>query len=468
MTNFHFAKIVAGVWPMLAKETILSKIINMVDVFRISLSEWFDDNNKKYIDTILKLDNSKTVMLETRWNDSRVKNIYNVTVRKWQEIIADYSEYAQEWIKKLYIDYPHFWELSNWTQIIFEQSDVIMEVKKTEDDFAYCKVTKGWEILQYDRIYIDHKMFGMPFLLEKDKKDILWWLEHWVHIIAASWVKVHEDILSLKSFLAEHHAPDLKIMSKIETLEAIDNLDEIISISDGIILVFDKLESILKDKNITEKEIIQRCKISAKPVIVTYVHWVNTPKYKLCDEKNIKRLAAMSVDSFMIEPLIKEEAPLEMVTNLFEILSKNKPSNKELNLMDFYKKDDFIIRDYIIFNSYRITQELEIKAVVCYTETWYTTARLSSLCPAVPIIAFTKSDATYRFLNSLQGVRWYKISQSFDYENLKRIWKEMIRIIFKWNISLDDKIIIVQANEINQHAKTDMINGVELYKFKNI
>lgn len=68
----------------------------------------------------------------------------------------------------------------------------------------------------------------------------------------------------------------------------------------------------------------------------------------------------------------------------------------------------------------------------------------------------------------LRGVRGYKISQSFSYENLKRIGKEMIRIIFKGNISLDDKIIIVQATEAITDEKTSMINGLELYKFKNI
>jgi pyruvate kinase len=93
---------------------------------------------------------------------------------------------------------------------------------------------------------------------------------------------------------------------------------------------------------------------------------------------------------------------------------------------------------------------------------------LSSLAPMIPVIAFTKNDETYRFLNLLRWVRWYKISQSFDYDNLKRIGKEMIRIIFKWNISLDDKIIIVQANESVKDADSSMINGVELYRFKNI
>jgi hypothetical protein len=68
----------------------------------------------------------------------------------------------------------------------------------------------------------------------------------------------------------------------------------------------------------------------------------------------------------------------------------------------------------------------------------------------------------------VRWLKWYKISQSFNYENLKRIWKEMIRIIFKWNISLDDKVLIVQSNELSDNVKSDMINGIELYQFKNI
>jgi hypothetical protein len=71
-------------------------------------------------------------------------------------------------------------------------------------------------------------------------------------------------------------------------------------------------------------------------------------------------------------------------------------------------------------------------------------------------------------LNVVWWLKWYKISQSFNYENLKRIWKEMIRIIFKWNISLDDKVLIVQSHELNDDVKSDMINGIELYQFKNI
>jgi len=242
MTNFRFAKIIAGVGPILAKETILSKIINMVDVFRISLSEGFSDNNRKYIDTILKLDNSKSIMLETRGNDSRVKNIFNITVRKKQTIIVDYSEYAQEGTDRVYVDYPYFDQVEIGTKITFEQSDIVMEVVQNEEDFVHCKVVKGGEILQYDRLAFNRKVLDMPFLLEKDKKDILRGLEHGIHIIAASGIKQAEDIQLLKDFLSDNQAEKIKIFAKIETKGALENLDSIINISDCIIIVADKIE----------------------------------------------------------------------------------------------------------------------------------------------------------------------------------------------------------------------------------
>jgi pyruvate kinase len=92
---------------------------------------------------------------------------------------------------------------------------------------------------------------------------------------------------------------------------------------------------------------------------------------------------------------------------------------------------------------------------------------LASFRPTIPVIAFTKSDDTYRYINMLWWVRGYKISPNFNYQNLKQIGKEMIRMMFKWSISLDEKIVIVQVNE-SVTDEANMINGIELYKFKDI
>lgn len=157
MNNFRFTKIIAGVSPVLAKETVLSKIINMVDAFRITLSKGYDDNNKKYIDTLMKLDNSKTIILETKGIDLRIKNTCNLPVKKGQKWTAEYSDYAQEGSNRIYIDYPQIGERSEGSIITCQQSQVQLKVKSTEDDTAELEVINGGkgEIFQHDRILFE-------------------------------------------------------------------------------------------------------------------------------------------------------------------------------------------------------------------------------------------------------------------------------------------------------------------------
>jgi pyruvate kinase len=286
--------------------------------------------------------------------------------------------------------------------------------------------------------------------------------------MAPSLVKTRDDIVELKQFLSTKNAGKMKILAKIETEEALENIDDILDISDGLIFVFEKIEKAMKNLKLNEEMLVKKCKVLGKPAVVTFVGKIEKNKYQLINETQLKKFSNMAADAYMLDTLLQEDDPLEMITQLSDTLDKLELKITPQELTKFYANNEFMVRDYIIYNAHRATQEVDVRAMVLYTENGYSAGRLSSLKPRVPIIAFTKNDENYRYLNMLRGVRGYKISQSFSYENLKRIGKEMIRIIFKGNISLDDKIIIVQANEQLNDEKTGMINGLELYKFKNI
>ena len=466
MTNFHFAKIIAGVGPTLAKETVLSKVINMVDIFKISLWGGFDDNNKKYIDTLMKLDNSKTIMLETRGNDVKIKNVLDVILKEKQEIEIEFSEYAQENNQRIFIDAIFLDELEKWQIIQFEQSGVEIKIKSILEDVAITEAIKWGTIMQHDRVIFPGYNYTKPFFSERDKKDILRGLAYGIHVIAAAQVKDKNDLFELKEFMASQNADKIKIFAKIENEEARTNFTEILEVADGIILVREKHDN----KVLHEDTIIAACKEKGKPVVITFAGGFKEGAKKAeIDEKEIQKYSNQSIDCYMLNTFLKEEDTINLITELSNQLEKHELEICKDVKEPFYKENDnFLVRDYIIYNAYRITNEIEVKAIVSFTENGYTSARLSTLSPEVPVIAFTKIDETYRYINMLRGVRGYKISQSFNYENLKRVGKEMIRIIFKGNISLDDKIIIVQANEIVKDEKTGMINGLELYKFKNI
>jgi pyruvate kinase len=127
--------------------------------------------------------------------------------------------------------------------------------------------------------------------------------------------------------------------------------------------------------------------------------------YPLRNNETMEKYCKMAVDGFMIETMIQEENPLDIITEVFELLNKHELNHSDEIAERFENDEDFAVRDYIIYNSYRITKEMKIKAIVCFTDNGYTSARLSALAPKVPVITFTKSDETYRYLNMIWGVK---------------------------------------------------------------
>lgn len=204
MSQFHYSKIIATVGPSLAKETVLSKVINFVDVFRINLSHGFDDQKKKYIDTILKLDNSKTIILETKGAEIRSKNVDNVKAKKGDQLRIEYSEYQDEEKGKLFIDYPEIHDVSTGAEMEFDDSDAVLKVQKNEGDHLICKVVTPGVIQPNKRLTFTGYKPILPFITEKDKKDIIRGIQAGVNILVVSYVKDENNILELREFLFQH------------------------------------------------------------------------------------------------------------------------------------------------------------------------------------------------------------------------------------------------------------------------
>ncbi len=458
---------IAGVSPLLAKETVLSKIINMVDAFTITLSSGFDDQNRKYINTLMNLDNSKTIILETKGHDVRVKNTVDVPLKKGQKITVDFSEYTQDGTSKIYIDYPHLDKLPVGSEISFETSQTVLKVEKQIEDYAECVVveTQNKSVMQYDRVVLAHNEESQSVLSERDKKDILRGMEYGIHVLALSACCNAGHVQNTKLFLKEKNMGDMKVLAKIETEEGYKNLKDIQAVADGIVLIADMIEPFLGKKTIAQ--VVREVRDAGKSCFVKYIKHSSCPDYAFREESLVKDLCAQGIDGLMLEAFILEEEVYPMIDVVLDYMDKYELqlSKKEVKRFDEEKHE---IRDYILYNAYRITKEMDVRAIVCFTENGYTSSRIATLNPEIPVITFTKSSDTYRFLSLIWWVRGYKISQSFNYENLKRIGKEMIRIVFKGNISLDDKVLIVHANESDGEVMQDMINGIELYNFKNM
>lgn len=459
-------------WPALDKETVLSKIINNVDIFRINIWHGDEETKKKYIDMVIKLDSSKTILLDTRGPEIRTRNKEEIFLEEGETIPVVASESFQDSDDVLFIDYHKTSELPIWSTIEIDSGSILLEIVEQNDNGCQAKILSGGMILINRQVEFEGYIPDLPYIGEKDKKHIVWGIEHQVNAISVSYTKSGSDIKVIKSFLNTVQWGHIRVIAKLETVEALADPTSIIQEADGIILNEKKLRILLEDQTAVDKkkkEIMHLCHTIGKPVsIITELETGNEETLET-QKQYIKDNLSIWCDAFMLTRTSAiSQMTVENIIELYEIvnLESNKPIKTNYTLEDIPEDYEQMISDYITFTAYRSAKELPIKAIICPTESGYTPARLSSLKPDIPIIAFTKNDAAYRYMNFLWGVKWYKIAPSFEYTSIKQIGKEIIRILFKWNISLDDKILIVHSS-LEQNTP-GMINGMELYKFKDI
>lgn len=456
-------------WPAIDKETVLSKVVNNIDVFRINLSHGDEETKRKYIDIILKLDSSKTIILDLRWPEIRTKNKEDLTFSKDQRIEIAYSEFFQNNIEQLLIDYPNIQRIPIGTIMSLNNDRVKVEITEHKNDYLVGKILVWWSLRIHNVVDFDNYIPKLPFLTEKDKEQIIWWIDNKINMISVWYLRDAENIGHIKAFLSEHGGKRVKVIAKIETTEAIENFASIVDEADGIILNRSKISILLQHTATptTKEDLIRLAHIYGKPIIISAwmsVTWKDNDHAIATLIEEVK----LWVDAIM---LTKESAvgenPLDTIMMLYELVNDPiyQPSTT-YQLTDINHHDDMLVTDYVMNLAYQASQQLDVKAIICPTESGYAPARLSALKPPVPIISFTKNDEAYRYMNLLWWVKGYKIASTFDLKNVKQIWKEMIRILFKGNISLDDKVLIVHSQWRN--GWPDVLNGVELYKFKDI
>jgi pyruvate kinase len=128
MNHFHNAKIIATMGPAIDKETVLSKVINHIDCFRINLSHGDEEVKKRYVDIINKLDNSKSVLLDTRGPEIRTKNKFEIECKLGKTMYLKYAEFFKEEEDTIFVDYANLENIPNGTIISFDMDEVIVEV----------------------------------------------------------------------------------------------------------------------------------------------------------------------------------------------------------------------------------------------------------------------------------------------------------------------------------------------------
>ena len=284
----------------------------------------------------------------------------------------------------------------------------VVEVQGTE---IKCRIVNGGTIKSKKGVNVPGVNISLPGITDKDANDIIFGIEQGIDFITASFVRKASDVLEIRELLKKHNAEHVQIISKIENQQGVDNLDEILEASDGLMVARGDLgvEIPAEEVPLAQKRMIEKCNIAGKPVI-TATQMLDSmqrnPRPTRAEASDVANAIFDGTDAIMLSgETAAGKYPVESVLTMSRIAEK---AESALNYRDLFLKQRIAQETSIteaISQSVAISAlDLNAKAIISSTESGQTARMVSKYRPKAPIVAVTTQDRTLRRLALTWGV----------------------------------------------------------------
>ncbi len=251
----------------------------------------------------------------------------------------------------------------------------------------------------------------LPGITEKDEQDILFGIEQGVDFIAASFVRRATDVLEIRQLLEENNGSHIQIIPKIENQEGVDNINEILEVSDGLMVARGDLgvEIPAEEVPLVQKDLIKKCNTLGKPVI-TATQMLDSmqrnPRPTRAEASDVANAIFDGTDAIMLSgETAAGQYPVEAVQTMHNIASRAEQALDHKELLSARSKDtEHNITDAIGQSVAHTALNLEVNAIITPTESGHTARMISKYRPKAPIIAATSNDHVLRRLALVWGV----------------------------------------------------------------
>ncbi len=327
--------------------------------------------------------------------------------------------------------------------ILFDDGALDMLVMENTGPMLVAQVQNEGVLGSKKSVNVPGEHIDLPALTEKDKKNILLAIEEDIDFIAHSFVRSKEDVLAVQKILDEHHS-DIKIISKIENQEGVDNIDEIIEASYGIMIARGDLGIEVPLERIPgiQRDIINKCIRAKKPVIVAtqMLHtMINNPRPTRAEVTDIANAIYMRTDALMLSgETASGKYPVEAVETMSQIAEQAEQDVHREGHFSHPLFEGIEQREYLAKCAIEATEYLGVKGIITDSKTGQTARHLSAFRGPTPILAICLMDKTQRWLNLSYGVIpiLQKRQVTADYQFCASV--RMLRQ--KGYVGLDDKI----------------------------
>ncbi len=367
-----------------------------------------------------------------------------------------------------YADLPK--ELKTGDAVLLDDGNIELEVTECTETEVRCQIIAGGTIKNGKGVNLPGVHLDMPHLSDKDKEDLIFGIEHDIDLVAASFIRSKDDVIGMRKFLDYNGGHDIKIVSKIENLEGVENFSEILDYSDGIMVArgdmgvevaFERLPGL-------QKRFIKECYQSGKMVITATQMLESMISHPNPTRAEISDVANAVFDGTSAIMLSGETAvgqyPLRAVRAMARIAEQAERDAAEMGAYDqmHYDVDFDDFTNAVCDAACIMAKDIQAAAIITLTNSGRSARRMSKFRPAQPVVAATPKEKTFHQLALSWGV--YPVLARIQ-ENQEELFRHAIDCAKQIDIvSEGDRVVIcagVPVGGTTNTLKVEVIAGRE-------
>lgn len=463
-------KLIFTIGPVSENEETLSKLIEAgMNASRHNFSHGDHEEHRGRIELVKKLskkyDKSIAVILDTKGPEIRTGDFEKgslelqegaeFTLVCGEEVIGDETQCSVTY-DNLYSD------VIVGTNILINDGLIALEVKWVEGNKIHCIVKNSGTIGNHKNMNVPGASINLPAITQKDIDDLKFGIEVGVDIIAASFIRKASDVLEIRKVLEKFGGSDILIFSKIENQEGVNNIDEIIKFSDGIMVARGDLgvEIPIEQVPLTQKKIIEKCNRAGKPVITATQmldSMIRNPRPTRAEASDIANAIFDGTDAIMLSgETANGKYPIEAAKTMAKIAEAAENNiNYSLNLKRKSKAHLPSVPNAISLATCNTAMELNASAIITATQSGHTARMVSKYRPECPVIAATPYDNVARKLALNWGV--FPIITDMMYSTDELVDKSVEKALQTGFVRKGDLVVIAAGIPINYAGTTNMM-----------
>ena len=432
MKQIRKTKIICTLGPSTDKEGVLRQLIEAgMDVARFNFSHGSHEEQLGRLEKLREIREELNVpvaaLMDTKGPEIRLKEFEKGKV--WLEVGQDFVLTTREvvgdehQVSITYRDLPK--DVKKGDHILIDDGLIEMQVQNVTDTDITCKVMNGGPVSNKKGVNVPNVELSMPYVSSKDYKDIIFAVKENFDFIAASFVRSAADVEELRRILKDHGGDHIQIIAKIENNQGIANVDEIIRVSDGIMVARGDMgvEIPLEDVPVIQKQIIKKV-YNAGKIVITATQMLDSmmshPRPTRAEATDVANAIYDGTSGIMLSgETAAGDYPVEAVSVMAKIALRTESDIHYLMRLRNRKLEGKTnITDAISHSACLMAGDLEAAAIVTVSKSGRTAHMISKYRPPCPIIGGCLSKSVWRQLNMCWGITPLLIDEKDNSEEL--------------------------------------------------